>query len=68
VARSLDALVRWSPWPVLVTYAMAALALVCAAIAMVGLVRAARAQDDDMPYRPGGAAPTGVATTAGASP
>jgi hypothetical protein len=66
VARSLDALVRWSPWPVPVTYAMVTSAIVCAAIAMVGLVRAARAQDD-VPYGPAGAAPTRVATTAGAS-
>jgi small subunit ribosomal protein S36 len=66
VTRSLAALVRWSPWPVAVTYAMATSALVCAAIAMVGLVRAARAQDD-VPHGPSGAAPTSVATTAGAS-
>ncbi|HKA85602.1 MAG TPA: DUF2142 domain-containing protein [Acidimicrobiales bacterium] len=66
VGRSLDALVRWSPWPVLVTYATATSALVFAAIAMVGLVRAAGAQDG-VPQRPSGAAPAGVATTAGAA-
>jgi small subunit ribosomal protein S36 len=66
VTRSLDAFVRWSPWPVPVTYAMAITALMCAAIAMAGLVRAARAQDDP-PLEPADRSPSRVATTAGAS-
>jgi small subunit ribosomal protein S36 len=67
VARSLDALVQWSPWPAQVTYVVGISALACASITMVGLVRTARTQDD-VPHGRSGAASTGVATTAGASP
>jgi hypothetical protein len=66
VARSLAALVRWSPWPEPLTYAVTISALVCATIAMVGLVRAARVQGD-VPHDPAGTTPTRVATTASAS-
>jgi small subunit ribosomal protein S36 len=65
VARSLDAVVRWSPWPVVLTYLVGVSALVCAAITMVALVRAARAMDD-VPHDPGDHQPTCVRSTAGA--
>ena len=67
VLRSLDAMVRWSPWPAFVTYAVAISVLVCAAITMVGLVRAARAQGDS-PRGPADPAATRVATTATEAP
>ncbi len=66
VARSLDALVRWSPWPVVVTYAVAISVLACAATMVAGLVRGARGQGDpplDSADRP----PARVTTTASAS-
>jgi small subunit ribosomal protein S36 len=66
IARSLDALMRWSPWPVFVTYAVAISVLVCAAITMAGLVRGAVAPGDP-PHDPADRPSTRVATTASAS-
>jgi hypothetical protein len=65
VARSLDAMLRWSPWPVFVTYAVGISALGCAAITMVGLVRAARAMGD-VPHDPADRPPARVGSTADA--
>jgi hypothetical protein len=65
VARSLDAMLRWSPWPVFVTYAVGFSALGCAAITMVGLVRAARAMGD-VPHDSADRPPARVGSTADA--
>lgn len=65
VARSLDAMVRWSPWPAFVTYVVGISALACASITMVGLVRAALAQGD-VPQDHADHPPARVGSTAGA--
>jgi small subunit ribosomal protein S36 len=65
VARSLDAMVRWSPWPALVTYVVGISALACASITMAGLVRAARAADD-VPHDRADGPPASVRRTADA--
>jgi small subunit ribosomal protein S36 len=65
VARSLDAMVRWSPWPTFVTYVVGISALACASITMVGLVRAALAQGD-VPQDHADHPPARVGSTAGA--
>jgi small subunit ribosomal protein S36 len=66
VARSIDAVVRWSPWPVFVTYAVAISVLVCTAVTLADLVRGARAPGDP-PHDPADRPPTRVVTTARAS-
>jgi small subunit ribosomal protein S36 len=65
VTRSLDAIVRWSPWPAAVTYLVGVLALVCAIITMVTLLRAARAMDDG-PHDAADPPPTRIESTANA--
>jgi small subunit ribosomal protein S36 len=65
VARSIDAVVRWSPWPVFVTYAVATSVLACAAVTLADLARRARAPGDP-PHDPADRPPTRVATTASA--
>ena len=63
VARSLDAMVRWSPWPVALTYVVGVSALACAAITMVVLIRGAHAKDD-VPHDPADPQPTRVGSSA----
>jgi small subunit ribosomal protein S36 len=65
VARSINAVVRWSPWPVSVTYTVAISVLVCAAMTLASLVWGPRTPGNP-PHDPADRPPSRVATAASA--